>query len=128
MTAEETEGISGLLEVSESVSSKDLVVSNVTDGSATGRVVCSSSHETAGECERIRGFRVSGPSLCMSTNSSNSSGCVDAVDASAPASLAVVAHARSTPTHVVHNSCSDTGRVTGPTGGSGSKGGVSDPA
>ena len=36
--------------------------------------------------------------------------------ASAPASLAVVAHARSTPMHVAHNSWSDTGGVQGPTG------------
>ena len=32
VTADETEGISGLLEVSESVSSKDFAVSNATDG------------------------------------------------------------------------------------------------
>ena len=45
----------------------------------TGRVVHSSWHATAGESERILGFRVSGSSLCMSTNVSNSSGSVDAV-------------------------------------------------
>ena len=95
----------------------------------TGRVVSSSSHATAGESERIRGLRVSGSSLCMSTNSLNQLGvlmllqvhvcllCLTASSsASAPASLAVVAHARSTPMHVVHNSCSDTVRVRGPTG------------
>ena len=101
----------------------------------SGRVVSSSSHATA----------VSGSSLCMSTNSSSSSGCVVGVacarvpavpgvsatassSTSAPASLAVVAHARSTPMHVAHNSWSDTGRVQGPTGRSGTEGGVSGPA
>ena len=67
--------------------------------------------------------------------------------ASAPASLAVVAHARSTPLHVAHNSggtggllpvqrstsslgnsWSDTVRLQGPTRRKGTKGGVSGPA
>ena len=88
---------------------------------------------TAGDREGIIGYRGFDSSLCMPTNSLNSSGSFD-VDAcardpallvalaslsspaSAPASLAVVAHARSTPMHVAHNSWSDTGRVQGPTG------------
>ena len=45
-----------------------------------------------------------------------------------PASLAVVAHARSSPMHCAHNSWSDTGRVQGPTGRRCTKGGVSGPA
>ena len=78
-------------------------------------------HATAGDLEGIIGLLVSGSSLRMPINSLNSSGSVD-VDAcardpalliapaslsspaSAPASLAVVAHARSTPLHVAHNS------------------------
>ena len=48
--------------------------------------------------------------------------------ASAPASFALVAHARSTLMHDAHNSWSDTGRVQGPTGRRSSKGGVSGPA
>ena len=92
-----------------------------------GRVASSSADATAGESERIFGYRVSDSSLCMSTNSSNSSGCVVGVacarspavlgvsatassNASAPASLAVVALARSTPMHDAHNSWPDTGR------------------
>ena len=88
---------------------------------------------------------VSGSSLRMPTKSPNSSGSVyvDACagdpalptasaswssSASAPASLAVVVHARSTPMHVAHNSWSDTGKVQGPTRRKGSKGGVSGPA
>ena len=42
-----------------------------------------------------------------------------------PASLAVVAHARSTPMHVPQNSCSDSVRVQGPTVTRRVKGGVS---
>ena len=89
-----------------------------------------SAHATAGESYGIIGSsRLSEhefPSL-------NSSGCVAAVacarlpavlglsaaassSAFPPASLAVVAHARSTPMHVAHNSWSDTVRVQGPTG------------
>ena len=92
------------------------------------------THATAGESERIRGSRVSGSSFCMCTNSSNSSGCVVGVPctrapavlgvsasassfASAPASFAVVAHARSTPMHDAHKSWSDTGRSSRCTGG-----------
>ena len=46
-----------------------------------------------------------------------------------PASLAVVAHARSSPMHYAHNSWSDTGRVQGLTGtGRCTKGGVSGPS
>ena len=91
---------------------------------------------------RIRGSRVSDSSLCMSTNSSNSSRCVVGVAcarapavlgvfasassfACAPASFAVVAHARSTPMHDAHNSWSETGRVQGPTERRCTKGGVS---
>ena len=47
---------------------------------------------------------------------------------SAPASLAGVAYARSTPMHVAQNSWSDTVRVQGPTGRRCTKGGVSSPA
>ena len=120
------------------------------------------AHATAGDLEGIIGLLVSESSLRMPINSMNSSGSVD-VDAcardpalliapaslsspaSALASLAVFAHARSTPVHVAHNSggtggllpvqrstsyClgnswSDTGRVQGPTGGRSTKGGVS---
>ena len=100
---------------------------------------------TAGESEGIIGFRGSDSSLRMPINSLNSSGSVDvdacargpalliasasvSSSASALASLAVVAHARSTLMHVAHNSWSDTGRVQGPTGRRSSKGGVSGPA
>ena len=96
-----------------------------------GPVASSSADATPGESERIFGFRVSDSSWCTATNSSNSSGCVFGVAcarspavlgvsatassfASAPASLAVVAHARSTPMHDAHNSWSDTGRVSSP--------------
>ena len=48
--------------------------------------------------------------------------------AAAPASLAVVAHARSTPLLVAVNSWSDTGRVQGPTARRSTKGGISGPA
>ena len=77
----------------------------------------------------------------MPTNSLNSSGCVAVVacsrlpavpglsatassSACPPASLAVVAHARSTPMHGAHNSWSDTVRVQGPTGRRCTKGGL----
>ena len=100
---------------------------------------------TAGEREgifRLRGFD---SSLCMPINSLNSSGSVDVVacardlallsapaslssPASAPASPAGVAHARSTRMHDAHNSWSDTVRVHGPTGRRCTKGGVSSPA
>ena len=84
-------------------------------------------------------------SRVLPINSSNSFGCVAAVacarlpavpglsaaassSASPSASLAVVAHARSTPMHDAHNSWSDTGRLQGPTGRRCTKGGVSSPA
>ena len=103
------------------------------------------AHATAGESEGIIGLRLSQSSFGMPINSLNSSGCVAAVacarllavpglSASAsssafpPASLAVVAHARSTPMHGAHNSWSDTVRVHGPTGTRRVKGGVSGPA
>ena len=116
-SAGENEEITGLLEVRES------------DCMRAGAAVA-----TAGEREGIVGFRGSDSSLRMPINSLNSSGSVD-VDAcardlalllapaslsspaSAPASLAVVAHVRSTPTHVAHNSWSDTGRNSRCTGG-----------
>ena len=79
---------------------------------------------TAGESDRNLGSR----SLVETHSCHNSSWSVDVVacarvsavpgvsatassSASAPASLVVVAHARSTPMHVAHNSCSDTRRV-----------------
>ena len=115
-----------MLDVYESVPSKTLGDRNVSAGRLPlkGRVASSSADATAGESERIFGFRVSDSSLCMSTNSSNSSGCGVGVDcarlpavlgvsatassfASAPASPAVVAQARSTPMHDAHNSWSD---------------------
>ena len=87
-------------------------------------------HATAGESEEIIGLHVSHSSF---DNSSNSLGCVAAAAcarlpavpsvsarvcpvSSSSAVSAAVAHARSTPMHVVHNSCSDTGRVEGPHG------------
>ena len=93
-----------------------------------------SARETACESKGIIGLReviVSGSSLPVPINSSSSSGCVNvdacarypalpiasaslSSSASAPASLAVVAYARSTPLHVAHNSWSDTGRVKVP--------------
>ena len=103
------------------------------------------AHATAGDSEGIIGLRVSQSSFRIPINSLNSSGCVDAVAcarvpavpgvsatasslAFPPASLAVVAHARSTPVHVAHNSWSDTDRGKGPTGRRSSKGGVVGPA
>ena len=100
------------------------------------------AHATAGESDEIIGSsrlsELEFPTL-------NSSGCVAAVacarlpavpglSASAPspafpsASLAVGAHARSTPMRVAHNSWSDTVRVQGPTGKRCTKGVVSGPA
>ena len=90
----------------------------------------SAAHATADDSEGIIGLRVSQSSFCMPINLSNSSGCVDVdacarlpavpgVSASAsssafpPASLAVVAHARSTPMHGAHNPWSDTVRNSG---------------
>ena len=139
----ENDGITGLLEVREP---HFRMRSDASVAAATsGQVVSSSLHATASESVGIRGSRVSGSSLCMSTNSSNSSGCVVGVAcarspavlgvsasassfASASASFAVVAHARSTPKHDAHNSWSDTGRVQGPTGRRCTNGGVSGPA
>ena len=130
----------------ETLESLDLGVSRA--ARACRRARPCSARETAGESKGIIGLReviVSGSSLPVPINSSNSSGCVDvdacardpalhiastssSSSASAPASLAVVAHARSTPLHVAHNSWLDTGRVKGPTGRRSSKGGVSGPA
>ena len=105
----------------------------------------SAAHATAGDSEGIIGLHVSHSSRDLPINSSNSFGCVAAVacarlpavpgvsaaassSAFPSASLAVVAHARSTPMHDAHNSWSDTGRVQGPTGRRCTKGGVSSPA
>ena len=55
------------------------------------------------------------------------SACVWPV-ASSSVEFAAVAHARSTPMHGAHTSCSDTGRVKGPTCTRRVKGGVSGPA
>ena len=113
--AGDSERINGLLDV--------LQLSEVGNAAETA------AHATAGDSEGIIGLLVSESSFRMP----NSSGCVDAVacarmpavpgvsatassSASAPASLAVVAHACSTPMHAAHNSWSDTGRVQGPTG------------
>ena len=100
------------------------------------------AHATAGESEEIIGLHVSHSSF---DNSSNSLGCVAAVAcarlpavpgvsarvcavSSSSAVSAAVAHARSTPMHVAHNSWSDTVRSQGPTGRRCTKGGVSGPA
>ena len=105
----------------------------------------SAAHATAGDSEGIIGLHASHSSRVLPINSSNSLGCVAAVacarlpavpglsatassSAFPPASLAVVAHARSTPLHVARNSWSDTGRFLGPTGRRCTKGGVSGPA
>ena len=107
----------------------EVPASNVFGNSADAAAPETAAHATAGESKGILGLRVSASSLRMPINSSNSSGSVDVVararvsavpgvsatvssSASATASLAVVAHARSTPMHVAHNS--DTGRVQGP--------------
>ena len=92
---------------------------------------------TAGESQRIIGFRERYESDFPSLNSSGCFGvdacarapALPAASASAsssafpPASLAVVAHARSTPMHGTHNSWSDTVGVLGPTGTRRVKGG-----
>ena len=70
---------------------------------------------------QVRGFEAMPPALLIAPASLSS-------PASASASHAVVAHARSTPMHCAHNSWSDTGRVQGPTGRSCTKGGGSGPA
>ena len=129
-------GTHGLLEESESDFSKNLAECAASPGRDR------SAHATAGESDEIIGSsrlsELEFPSL-------NSSGCIAAVacarlpavpglsatassSAFPPASLAVVAHARSTPMHVAHNSWSDTVRVQGPTGRRCTKGGVSGPA
>ena len=143
--AGEDEGIFSALEVIESDCSKNRVGHSAVSIETAGESSETAAHATAGESKRILGLRVSGSSLCMPLNSSTPSGSVDAVacsrvsavpsvcatassSASALASLAVGAHARSTPMHVAHNSCSDTGGVKGPTWRSGTKGGVSGPA
>ena len=105
----------------------------------------SAAHATASDSEGIIGLHVSHSSRDLPSDSSNSFGCVAAVacarllavpglsaaassSAFPSASLAVVAHARSTPMHDAHNSWSDTGGVQGPTGRRCTKGGVSSPA
>ena len=108
-------------------------------------------HATADESEGIIGLReviVSGSSLSMPINSSNSSmdvayvwpaSAVVALSATASSSscplascVAGAVHARRTVTSMhaltAHNSWSDTGRVQGPTGTRRVKGGVSGPA
>ena len=115
--------------------------SDVFGESGDAAVPESAAHVTAGDSEGIIGLHVSQSSF---DNSSNSLGCVAAVacarlpavpglsaaassSASPSASLAVVAHARSTLMHDAHNSWSDTGRFLGPTGRR-CTGGVSGPA
>ena len=107
-TAGDSERIHGLLEVPQLAE--------------IGGAVETAAHATAGDSEGIIGLRVSQTSFGMPSNSLNSSGCVAAVacarllavpglpatassSAFLPASLAVVAHARSTPMHGAHNSC-----------------------
>ena len=122
-TVGENERITGLLQV-------DTALAAVPTAGEFPRLVEvggaaeTAAHATAGDCEGIVGLHVSQSSFCMPINSLNSSGCVDAVAcarlpgvyasassfASAAASLAVVAHARSTPMHIAHNSWSDTAR------------------
>ena len=109
---------------------------------AFGGAAETAAHATAGQSEEIIGLHVSPSSL---DNSSNSRGCVAAAAcallpavpgvsarvcpvSSSSAVSAAVAHARFTPMHDAHNSWSDTGRVTGPTGTKRVKGGVSGPA
>ena len=117
MIAGETEGIIGLREVCESDSTKAEVRESALR-MRPGAVVASA---TAGECEGIFGLRSS-----VETHSChNSSWGVDVVacarvsavpgvsatassSACAPASLAGVAHERSSPMHDAHNSWSDT--------------------
>ena len=122
-----------MLEEAESDFTKNLAECAVSPGRVR------SAHATAGESDKIIG------SSRLSELSLNSSGCVAAVacarlpavpglsaaassSAFPPASLAVVAHARTTPMHDAHNSWSDTGKVHGPTGRRRAKGGVSGPA
>ena len=130
-TAGDSERINGLLEVPQLAE--------------VGSAAETAAHATAGDSEGLMGQRVSQSSLRMPIKSLNSSGCVGAVacarlpavpgvsatassSAFPPASLAVVAHARSTPVHVAHNSWSDTVRVQGPRGRKWVKEGVSGPA
>ena len=129
-------GTHGLLEESESDFSKNLADCAASPGRDR------SAHATAGESDEIFGSsrlsELEFPSL-------NSSGCVAAVacarlpavpglsatassSAFPLASLAVVAHERSTPVHVAHNSWSDTDGFQGPTERRRTTGGVSGPA
>ena len=127
-TAGDSERITGLLEVPQLAE--------------VGGTAETAAHATAGDSEGIIGLHVSQSSFRMPINSLNSSGCVAAVacarvpavpglsatassSAFPPASLPVVAHARSTPMHVAHNSWSDTVRLQGPTGKKRVKDGVS---
>ena len=97
------------------------------------------AHATAGESDEIIGssrlseleFPPLNSSWCVAAVACARLPAVPGLSATAsssafpPASLAVVAHARSTPMHVAHNSWSDTVRVQGPTGTKRVKGGVS---
>ena len=97
---------------------------------------------TAGESQRIIRLREQhecdfpflGSSGCVGVDARARASALPAASASLsssafpPASLAVVAHAPSTPMHVAHNSWSDTVRVRGPTAQGGLKVGVSGPA
>ena len=113
--------------------------SRVTCSGRSGHAAVSemAAHATAGESEEIIGLHVSHSSF---DNSSNSLGCDAAVAcarlpavpgvlarvcavSSSSAVSAAVAHARSTPMHVAHNSWSDTVRSQGSTGRRSSKGG-----
>ena len=135
----EASGVASELAVGAASAEASGVASELVVGVASAEA--SDRAATAGESPRIIGlserYESDFPSL-------NSSGCVG-VDACArasalpaasaslsssafpPASLAVVADARSTPMHGAHNSWSDTARVRGPTGTRRVKGGVSGP-
>ena len=113
--------------VSEPVRSSELVV-----GAAS--VEASERAATAGESQRIIGLRERYESDFLSVDACARALALPAASASLSssafpsASLAVVAHARSTPMHGAHNSWSDTGRVQGPMGRRCTKVGGSGPA
>ena len=126
-TAGEIKEITGLLEVRESDFSKKagVAVAAATAGESDGnlglrRVIESHSrHNSSWGVDAVACARVSALPVVSATASSS---------AAAPASPAVVAHARSTPMHVAVNSWSDTVSSQGHRGRRSSKGGVSGPA
>ena len=138
-SAGETKGIIGLPEGIDSDFSKNLA--DIT-ASNSDPVKGATAGATAGESQRIIGLREryesDFPSLssigCLSVDACARLPAVPGVSArvcpvsSSAAVSAAVARARSTPMHDAHNSCSDTGRVKGPTGTRRVKGGGSGPA